>query len=237
MMPLQQWLESPEIQKMKAMSEGKKFGREFFRDPQRPIHLDPSVFYSPADGVVLYAMDRVKPDEAIVEIKGKKFTPRDALDDPDYNKDSLVVGIFMTEFDVHINRVPTTGYLSEVHHMPYLFTHNISMKLEQDDLTEHGGPKPDDMGYLFPNERRIVGIHSPRIKCSYYLIQIAERDVDEILNWDYEHYVQGERYGLVRFGSQVDMILPLTGENEYELLVAEKWHVEAGIDPIVKIKR
>lgn len=234
-MPLKQWLDSPELKRLKAMPEGEKFQKEFFRDPFRPIHLDPGIFYSPADGVVLYALDRVKPDEAIVEIKGKKFTPRDALDDQKYSHDSLVVGIFMTEFDVHVNRVPTSGYLSEVHRTPYLFTPNISMMLEQNDLTEEGGPKPEDMGYLFPNERCISSIYAPKINCTYYVIQIAERDVDEILNWDYEHYVQGERFGLVRFGSQVDVIIPLNMDNKYRLAVEKNVHVEGGIDPIVEI--
>jgi phosphatidylserine decarboxylase len=195
------------------------------------------VFYAPADGVVLYAYPEVKPDEAIVEIKGKKFTPRDALDDQEYNYKSLVVGIFMTEYDVHVNRVPTSGYLSEVHRTPYLFTLNVSMKLEQDDITDHGGSKPDDMGYLFPNERCISAIYAPQIKSRYYVIQIAERDVDEILNWDYEHYVQGERYGMVRFGSQVDVIVPLDDDHEYELLVEKNWHVEAGVDRIIRVKK
>lgn len=236
MIPLKQWLASPEIQKIKSENAGTRFSRTFFRDPIRRIYLDPTAFYAPADGVVLYAYPEVKPDEAIVEIKGRKFTPRDALDDQNYNHKSLVVGIFMTEYDVHVNRVPTSGYLSEVHRTPYLFTMNISMKLEQDDITDMGGPKPEDMGYLFPNERCIMGMYAPKIGSRYYLIQIAERDVDEILNWDYEHYVQGERYGLVRFGSQVDLIIPLDGENEYELLVEKNYHVEAGIDPIVRVK-
>ena len=77
-MPLREWLKSPEIVKIKNATEGKRFGREFFRDPMRRIYLDDSVFYAPADGIILYAHESVEPDEAIVNIKGRSFTPRDA---------------------------------------------------------------------------------------------------------------------------------------------------------------
>ena len=235
MIPLTEWLKSPEVLKLKKESEGHKFSREFFRDPIRPIYLNPEVFYAPADGIVLYAHPRLAPTDPLVIIKGRKLTVRDVLDDKKFNGDCLVIGIFMTEYDVHINRAPTSGYISDLHKTPYLFTHNFSMKLEQDDLMKGKGSHPDDMGYLFPNERQIVRIYAPKIKCSYYVVQIAERDVDEICNWGYEHHIQGERYGMVRFGSQVDIIIPLEGDNVYELLAKPNHHVIAGRDALVKV--
>ena len=235
MMPLKEWLSSPEIVALKKQSEGTLYTRSFFRDPQRPIYIDPSVFYAPADGVVLYAHDSVEPDEPIVEIKGRAFTPRDALDDQDFDKTCLVVGIFMTKLDVHINRVPTSGYLNEVHATSFLFTPNVSMKLEEEEIFDDGHIDVSDMGYLFPNERKVVRVYSPRIKSSYFLVQIAERDVDEILNWGDNHFTQGDRYGMIRFGSQVDLILPLDDRNRYELLTEPQMHVQAGVDPIIEI--
>src|SRR5271157_905968 len=235
MIPLQTWLKSPEVVELKKKSEGTKFSREFFRDPIRPIYLNPEVFYAPADGIILYAHARIKPDAPVVVIKGRELTVRDVLDDKGFKDDCLVVGTFMTEYDVHVNRVPTSGYVAECHRTPYLFTHNFSMKLEQDDLMKGKGTHPDDMGYLFPNERTIVSIYAPKIKCSYYVVQIAERDVDEICNWGYEHHVQAERYGLVRFGSQVDLIIPLCGDNHYELLAKPNHHIIGGRDALVKV--
>ena len=165
------------------------------------------------------------------------MTPRIVLDDKTFNDDVLSIGIFMTEFDVHVNRVPTAGYLTEVHKTPYLFTHNFSMMLEQDNLMHGKGSHPNDMGYLFPNERCIVRVYCPKLKCSYYIVQIAERDVDEIANWGYEHQQQGERYGMVRFGSQVDLIIPLKkNEERFELLAKPNFHVQAGVDPLVRAK-
>jgi phosphatidylserine decarboxylase len=68
-------------------------------------------------------------------------------------------------------------------------------------------------------------------------VQIAERDVDEIANWGMEHQMQGERYGMVRFGSQVDVVIPLKkGENRFEILAKVNYHVQAGVDPIIQIK-
>jgi phosphatidylserine decarboxylase len=77
----------------------------FFRDPVRPTYSDPGYFFSPADGVILYQRT-VLPDECLVRIKGKAYSLKDALRDADYNAPSLVIGIFKTFFDVHINRIP-----------------------------------------------------------------------------------------------------------------------------------
>jgi len=223
--------------KIKDENLGNRFGVSFFRDPLRHIHLMPEMMYAPADGIILYALPRVKPDEAIVVVKGRKFTPRDLLDDEKYNQESLCIGIYMTEFDVHVNRCPTAGYLTEVHKTPYLFTHNFSMMLEQEDLMHGKGSHPNDMEYLFPNERCITRMYAPKIKCSYFMVQIAERDVDEIANWGYEHQQQGERFGIVRFGSQVDLVIPLKpNENRFEILAKLNWHVQAGVDPLVRVK-
>lgn len=237
MLPLKQWLVTPEVQRIKKENSGRRFGLDFFRDPLRPIYLRPEMFLAPADGIILYAHPRVKANESIIVVKGRKLTPQDLLDNEELTGDFLCIGIFMTEFDVHVNRVPTSGYLTEEHRTPYLFTHNFSMMLEQDDLTHGKGSHPNDMGYLFPNERCIVRCYAPKLKLYYYIVQIAERDVDEIANWGYEHQCQGERYGMVRFGSQVDLVIPLKpNENRFEILAKVNWHVTAGVDALVKVK-
>lgn len=237
MQPLKEWVKSPEVQRIKKENAGNRFGVEFFRDPLRPIFLRPEMFLAPADGVIIYAHPKVAPDEPIVVVKGRKFTPKDLLDDKELSCDCLVIGTYMTEMDVHVNRVPTAGYVTEQHRTPYLFTHNFSMMLEQDDLLHGKGAHPDDMGYLFPNERCIVKVYCPKLKLSYYIVQIAERDVDEIANWGYECQQQGERYGMVRFGSQVDLVIPLkANEDRFEVLAKMNHHVKAGIDALVRVK-
>jgi phosphatidylserine decarboxylase len=231
---IKQWLKSDDVKQCKK-DKGFLTSTLFFRDPMRNIHIDPAVFYSPADGIVLYAYENLKPDDAIVEVKGKKFTVKDALDDQDYDLPSMVISIFMTQYNVHVNRVPTSGYLNEEHRTPYLFTPNVSMIFEENAILEEAKVE-GDLSYEWTNERRIVGVYHPEIKTKYYLIQIAEKDVDVISNWGIDkHMTQGERYGIVRFGSQVTLVLPLTDKTKYELLVKKGDCVQAGIDSIIRM--
>jgi len=83
----------------------------FFRDPPRPMYSDSSYFFSPADGVVLY-QKIIRPDEPLVVIKGKPYILRTAFRNEYFEETCLVTGIFMTFYDVHVNRVPYTGRLS-----------------------------------------------------------------------------------------------------------------------------
>jgi phosphatidylserine decarboxylase len=237
MLPLKDWLALPETQRVKNTPKGKRYSVEFFREPLISVYNRPEMFLAPADGIIIYANPRVKPNESIVVVKGRKFTPRDLLDDKEYNSESISIGIYMTELDVHVNRCPTSGYLTEVHKTPQLFTHNYSMVLEQDDLLHGKGSHPDDMEYLFPNERVITGVYSSKLKLKYYIIQIAERDIDSISNWGMEMHQQGEKFGQVRYGSQVDLLIPLKpNENRFEVLARVNYHVQAGVDAIVKVK-
>lgn len=236
MIPLKEWLASEEVQDLKRKGQGKLASKEFFRDPLRSIHMDPDAFYSPADGVILYVYPSIGPKEAIVEVKGKKFTVQKLIDKEDYQEKSIVIGIFMTQFSVHVNRMPTHGYLTQETQTPYLFTPNISMVLEENAILKEAQIQPEDMGYLFMNERKVVRIYYPRIRSHYFLIQIAEKDVDVILNFGIgKHQQQGDRYGIVRFGSQVDMVIPLCGKTKYQIHAKEKYYVKAGIDKLVTI--
>src|SRR2546430_15145060 len=56
----------------------------FFRAPILPTYSDLSYFFSPADGIILYQR-KVHPGECIVEIKGRPYSLRDAMRDPDYS--------------------------------------------------------------------------------------------------------------------------------------------------------
>lgn len=235
MLSVKDWLKSDEFRAIKEISQGDLFSKSFVRDPVRSIHNDPKAFYSPADGVVLYVYPKIKPTEPVVEIKGSTFTIQDAIDDKTFTNPCIVIGIFMTQYDVHINRMPTCGFLSQEKKTPFLFTPNISMVFEENDIFK-GKPKRDDMAYLFKNERRVVRIYNDRFREHYYLVQIADKDVDVILNWGIgEHLSQGERFGIVPFGSQVDMIIPLRKGIDYEILAKESYHVEAGIDKLIRI--
>src|SRR5260363_397238 len=79
--------------------------------PSRLTYLDCQYFFSPADGIILY-QQVVEPDECLLDIKGKSYSLRDAIRDESYSQKSLVIGVFMTFFDVHVNRIPYSGRLS-----------------------------------------------------------------------------------------------------------------------------
>src|SRR6266513_144011 len=107
---IQDWLETDvRPYREKPISWVSQF--HFFRDPIRPTYSDLSYFFSPADGIILYQR-KVRPHECIVEIKGRPYSLRDAMRDPGYSAESVVIGIFMTFFYVHTNRVPYPGTLS-----------------------------------------------------------------------------------------------------------------------------
>lgn len=236
MITIKEWLSEPETKEIKTLSAGELYSTAFFRDPQRSAYIDPTVFYSPADGVVLYAREAVNPNQRIVNIKGRNFTVRDILDDDEYDRDSLVIGIFMSRLDVHTNRIPTAGYMTEYHRSPWLFTPNVSMILEEEDIIDRQKPKAIDMEYMFRNERHVMRVYSAKLNDYYFIVQVAEKDVDEIVNWGKNsHLAQCSRFGQVRFGSQVDLIVPIEG-HDFELLAKENYHVKAGVDQLIRIK-
>ena len=108
---LADWV-NEEVNEVKDRSVRWLSERFFFRDPMRSICSDAEFFFAPADGVIIY-QKRVRQDESVIEIKGKNYTLREAMREPDYiAEESLVIGIFMTFYDVHVNRVPYPGVLS-----------------------------------------------------------------------------------------------------------------------------
>src|SRR5262245_22652355 len=107
---LREWLET-DVEPVRDQPLSWLSQYHFFRDPSRPAYTDASYFFSPADGIVLY-QSVVGPDQTLVEIKGRPYSLRDAMRDPGYDHESLVIGIFMTFYDVHVNRIPYPGRLS-----------------------------------------------------------------------------------------------------------------------------
>ena len=143
---LRKWLETDvgEVRKKPMRWLSEEF---FFRDPSRSIYSDPSYFFPPADGIILY-VKRVCPDEPIVDIKGKPYSLCSGMRDEEYDKESLVIGIFMTFFDVHINRIPYAGRLAYKELDP-IDTYNYPMIDVERDLLDEITPYTRHAGYLF----------------------------------------------------------------------------------------
>ena len=234
---LQEWIQT-DVNPFRAKPMAWLSQYHFFRDPIRPTYSDLSYFFSPADGIILYQR-AVSPDESVITIKGRDYSLRDALRDPHYDAPSLVIGIFMTFFDVHINRVPYPGYLS-YREMDPIYTHNHPMLgMEQAILNDLRVPT-DSMEYLHHNQRMVNRIYSPELAQSYYILQIADYDVDCVTPFDLKQNQpvdQGRRFSQVRYGSQVDLIVPLCSRFDLTTLQNAGEHVEAGIDPLIKVTR
>lgn len=210
----------------------------FFRDPIRPTYSDTTYFFSPADGILLY-QEVVGPEEAILDIKGRCYSARDVLRDDGFDRDSLVIAIFMTFFDVHVNRIPFPGRLSYRLADP-VDSCNYPMLDVEEELLDELQVSLRSLTYLHNNQRVVNRIDSAQLPGSYYVVQIADYDVDSITPFELRQHhpcSQGARFSQIRYGSQVELLIPLSDRYELELMQPVGVHVEAGVDPLVTVRR
>ena len=147
----------------------------FFRDPERVVPLGDDILVSPADGLITN----------ISEYKeGKKS----------YTK----VSIFLSVFNVHLQRLPLSGQITKIDYIEGKFINATLDKASEENerlrLTLKSG---SNVIYI----TQIAGLIARRIIC--YL------KTNERVN-------QGERYGIIKFGSRVDIEFP----NSYNLMVS-----------------
>lgn len=234
---LQEWIDS-DVKQIRKKSLKKISEQIFFRDPGRPMYSDINYMFSPADGIILY-QKQVQPDESIVDIKGKSFSLRDAMWDKTFEKPCLVIGIFMTMYDVHINRIPYPGYLSWKYLKP-ISTFNYPMLDIEKGIVDELTFSRNSAGYLLTNERVLNRVYAPVLNACYYILQIADYDVNCITPFQLEQNkpaAQNERFSMIRFGSQVDLIVPLNDHCTLQTIQNSMDHVEAGLDPLIRIKK
>ncbi len=146
----------------------------FFRNPDRVTPTRAGLVISPADGVVCMVGHAVPPAEL-----GMSSEPR------------MRVSVFMSVFDVHVNRLPVDGAVTKVAYKPGKFL-NASLDKASEDNERLG------LRLALADGReiacvQIAGLVARRIKCD-----ITEGRTGRA----------GERYGLIRFGSRVDVYLP-----------------------------
>ncbi|MGA2425615.1 MAG: phosphatidylserine decarboxylase [Terriglobales bacterium] len=137
----------------------------FFRDPERQIPANPGAVVSPGDGKVT--------DVSLVTTGG---TPRNRI------------SIFLSVFDVHVNRSPIAGVIREVRYQRGKF------------LNAMGAHSADE------NEQNIVTVEGDGRTVIFKQIAglIARRIVFDFKVGD--HVARGERVGLIKFGSRVDVL-------------------------------
>jgi len=146
----------------------------FFRDPDRVTPEGEGLVISAADGKV-------------VLIKEVNF--------PDLSDEKLIqVSVFLSIFNVHVNRIPISGVVDEIKYYPgkFIAAWNEKASLE--------------------NEQTLISIDSGTKKI--YFKQIAGLIARRIV-WKLESgqsVSAGDRFGMIRFGSRVDILLPLGSE-------------------------
>ena len=150
----------------------------FFRDPVRTTPRGGKLVISPADGLVTM-IAKVPPPP---ELRGG-----DGLSDGDYTR----VSIFMSVFDVHINRAPISGRVTRIAYVPGKFVNADLDKASEDNERQH---------FLIEGEDGI------RIGLTQIAGLVARRILSFVRQGDAVD--AGQRIGLIRFGSRVDVYLP-----------------------------
>jgi phosphatidylserine decarboxylase len=143
----------------------------FFRDPERTIPDRDDIFVSPADGRVI-RVERVREERYI-------------------KRDLLMVSIFMSPFDVHVNRSPCDGRVRSVVYSPGRF---LSAFKEEASIQNENITMVLDTRYGDIIVRQVAGFLARRAVC-----RVKEGDFLK----------KGQRFGMIKFSSRVDLYLPL----------------------------
>ena len=149
----------------------------FFRDPIRTTPQDPALIVAPADG--------------LVTMISKVMAPPELAGEGGLAGEYMRVSIFMSVFDVHINRTPIAGRIARVAYVPGKFLNADLDKASEDNERQHFLVEREDglkIGFT-----QIAGLVARRI-----MSFVKEGD----------RVSAGERIGLIRFGSRVDVYLP-----------------------------
>jgi phosphatidylserine decarboxylase len=205
----------------------------FFRDPARTPPAEAGLV-SPADGTVVYVR-KVAPGEDVVSIKqGVRATLRDLVRE-DVEGTKLVIGIFMSPFDVHYNRAPLDARVDFIHRHPALGENRHMGAMHWRTLL---GLEPRYEGslHIVQNERavtRFVGDFRGE-PLSLYVVQIGARTVNGIDSYfrPGERVARGQTFGMIRIGSQVDLVVPW--RQEFETLVGPGDRVLAGETLVIR---
>lgn len=168
----------------------------FFRDPERTPPEGDDLVVSPADGRVV----------DIEEVPGAEFLDADAVR----------VGIFMSVFNVHVNRAPTDGTVAWRDYRPGRFFNAMSAEASrQNECSLTGIERPDGTRVLV---KQIAGLIARRIVTACAVGDEVRR---------------GERIGMVKFGSRLEVYVPVCDGLKLTVTVGDK--VRAGASPLGRL--
>lgn len=157
----------------------------FFRDPSRDVPPDSSLVLAPADGRIMHAGDA---DERVAPSGDMAWTQ---------------ISIFLSPMDVHVNRTPVSGRVTDVAYRPGRFL--AAYKAEAATENERSEVWIDHAGQTVVC-RQVVGFLARRVVCRL----APGMDVR-----------QGERLGIMKFGSRMDVFLPKALNLQLEVRIGQ----------------
>ena len=179
------------------------FSLYFFRDPDRvSLGLDGAIF-SPADGTITHISETTIP---------AKFFRLDGDDRKEIK--AIKISIFLSIFDVHVNRSPVNGTIRDIIYSPGKFVSAMNEKESTDNESNTLLIETNQKELIVVTQ--IAGLIARRIVC------------DKKNN---ERMEQGERFGIIKFGSRVNIYIPL----DYKILV-KKGQKMIGGETMISIK-
>ncbi len=144
----------------------------FFRDPDRSNNAPDNAVITPADG-------------KIIQIQHLENN-NNPLEEP-----AIKISIFMSVFNVHVNRIPISGIIKEIAYYPgKFFSADLDKASEQNERNKITLQTPDSRNIVFI---QIAGLIARRIAC-----WVKKGDMMQT----------GQRFGLIRFGSRLEVFLP-----------------------------
>jgi phosphatidylserine decarboxylase len=170
----------------------------FFRDPQRTIPADADVLVSPADGTVTH----------VGEVEDADFPGGRAF----------LVSIFLSVFNVHVNRLPRSGRIASLHYYPGAFL---------DARSPECGRR---------NEQFWIDLVDGRTGGLVRIKQIAGAIARRIVCWlkEGEEVRAGEKLGMIKFGSRTEVLLPVDLVKEPLIRIGDK--VKGGSTVLLRLK-
>ncbi len=203
----------------------------FFRDPIRLAPQDPGLIVAPCDGRVIYVRE-IKDGQIVSEKLNTPIPIEEITKSPDAPQSGVLIGIYMSPYDVHFNYAPISGRVRRIVHT------QAKLNLPMVDLWEYirfvwFRRAVNLLGHAFhlQNERNTIVLEGP---CKVAMVEIADKVVNKIDCYvqEGEELRQGQKVSFIKRGSQVDLIL---WGMDYEILAEVGQHVMGAITPLARI--
>ncbi len=202
----------------------------FYRNPDRDIPEGKNIV-SPAEGTIVY-VKMIEGDDALISIKKKRPIQLEEIFKyrPESTRPAYLIGIFMHPTSVHVNRAPIEGTVEKI---VYTKAKNLPMTLMWWRVLFGLKPYEYRSSHVIQNERNTILFHGD---IPVFITQIADIYVNKIECWVVEgqKVKKGERIGMIKMGSQVDMFFPAEAVTGISVKIGQK--VIAGSSIIASLR-